>query len=62
MEIINSGQYNPENEKKEVASGFGLTNSKQRLNFMFGDRAKFQIKNLNENEVITNLKIPKNQL
>jgi len=62
MEIINSGQYNPENENKEVASGFGLTNSKQRLNFMFGDRAKFQIKNLNENEVITNLKIPKNQL
>jgi LytS/YehU family sensor histidine kinase len=62
MEIINSGQYRPETVHKEEASGFGLTNSKQRLNFIFGNKAKFQIKNLTDREVITILKIPKNKL
>ena len=59
MEIINTGQYKPNEVKIESASGFGLENSRQRLNFMFGDKATFEIKNLNENEVITKLKIPK---
>jgi LytS/YehU family sensor histidine kinase len=62
MEIINSGQYRPETVHKEEASGFGLTNSKQRLNFIFGNKVKFQIKNLTDKEVITILKIPKNKL
>ena len=62
LEIINSGQYNPETDHLEEASGFGLTNSKQRLNFMFGEKSEFQIKNLNDKEVITILKIPKNKL
>jgi len=60
MEIINSGQYNPKIKHNEDANGFGIENSKQRLNFIFEDRASFQIQNLNSQEVITTLKIPKN--
>lgn len=59
MTIINTGQYNPQNTNSELASGFGLKNSKQRLEFIFGSQATFDIQNLNENEVITKLKIPK---
>lgn len=59
MEIINTGQYKPNGLKPEPLGGFGIDNSIQRLHFIFGDQATFEIKNLNENEVITTLKIPK---
>ncbi|MFL2581537.1 MAG: sensor histidine kinase [Flavobacteriales bacterium] len=59
MEIINSGQYEPNGLKNEQASGFGIENSIQRLQFLFGDQSTFEIRNLNKNEVITILKIPK---
>ena len=60
LEIVNSGQYSPDEDvSNESASGFGIENSRQRLQFIFGDKANFEIKNLNENEVITKLKIPK---
>lgn len=59
MQIINSGQYKPNKENNESASGFGLENSRQRLHFIFGDNASVEIQNLNEKEVITKLKIPK---
>ena len=59
MEIINTGQYKPNNTNSYSASGFGLENSKQRLNYIFGNKASFKISNLNEYEVITKLKIPK---
>ncbi len=59
MEIINTGQYKPNGLKPEPLGGFGIDNSIQRLHFIFGDQATFDIKNLNENEVITTLKIPK---
>ena len=60
LKIVNSGQYSPaEDTSNESASGFGIENSRQRLDFIFGNKANFEIKNLNENEVITKLKIPK---
>ena len=59
MQIINTGQYTPKAERTETASGFGLENSRQRLRFIFGNKASMEIKNLNDNEVITKLKIPK---
>ena len=59
LEIINSGQYTPSAFISESVSGFGIQNSIQRLRFIFGEEAVFKIKNLNKNEVITTLKIPK---
>ena len=59
MEIINTGQYIPSALISKSVSGFGIENSIQRLRFIFGKEASFNIKNLNKNEVITTLKIPK---
>ncbi len=59
MEIINTGQYTPTPIISKAVSGFGIENSIQRLRFIFGEKATLQIKNLNKNEVITTLKIPK---
>ncbi len=59
MQIINTGQYQPNKERTETASGFGLENSRQRLQFIFGSKAEMEIQNLNDHEVITKLKIPK---
>tara|TARA_B100001173_G_scaffold310234_1_gene324321 strand:- start:3046 stop:4074 length:1029 start_codon:yes stop_codon:yes gene_type:complete len=59
LEIINTGQYTPSALISKSVSGFGIENSIQRLRFIFGEKATFNIKNLNENEVITTLKIPK---
>tara|TARA_A100001234_G_scaffold204369_1_gene199222 strand:+ start:238 stop:1266 length:1029 start_codon:yes stop_codon:yes gene_type:complete len=59
MEIINSGQYEPGSLNLESASGFGIKNSIQRLQFIFGEKASLEINNRNKNEVLTKLKIPK---
>ena len=59
MEIINSGQYEPSSLNLESASGFGIKNSIQRLQFIFGEKASLEINNRNKNEVLTKLKIPK---
>ncbi len=59
MEIINTGQYTPTPLISKSVSGFGIENSIQRLRFIFGEKATLNIKNLNKNEVITTLKIPK---
>lgn len=59
VNIINSGQYSATDKNKEAASGFGIENSKQRLNIIFNNQSFFKIKNLNDNQVITTLIIPK---
>lgn len=62
VRIENSGEYNPEAEVKledKSSSGFGLENSKQRLNLIFGAKARLTIQNLEKNKVITELKIPR---
>ena len=55
--VIRGETYHFELVSNESASGFGIENSRQRLDFIFGNKANFEIKNLNENEVITKLKI-----
>ncbi len=54
IEISNSGQLN--NEKSET--GFGLLNSKQRLDLLYGTKATIEIANTNNNEVSVKIKIP----
>ncbi len=52
--VKNSGaQYNPSN-----AAGFGLSSTRQRLNWLFGNAASFEIFNNPQNQVEVNIKMP----
>ncbi len=55
IQVRNSGQLN-ENGKSE---GFGLSNTKKRLEMIYHDEAEFQIGNEDKNTVLTEIKIPK---
>jgi sensor histidine kinase YesM len=56
IEINNSGQLH--NEQSET--GFGLANSKHRLELLYGNKATIGISNTNTNEVSVKIKIPVN--
>jgi sensor histidine kinase YesM len=56
IEIENSGHLNA-NELKN-SSGFGINNTKHRLNLLFGEEAKFSLKNIKGNKVLAELEIP----
>jgi len=53
--IRNSGQY----INGQMHEGYGINNTKQRLQLLFGERASFRIFNENENFVLTEVKIPR---
>jgi two-component system, LytTR family, sensor kinase len=40
--------------------GIGIENTEKRLAMIYGDKAFFELKNLNDSEVVATLKIPKN--
>ncbi len=60
INVINSGKlkkeapsvYDPKN------SGIGVENTRRRLQMIYGERATFDLKNLNEKEVIASLTLP----
>jgi two-component system LytT family sensor kinase len=54
IEILNSGQVSTE----KTETGFGLLNSKQRLDLLYGSKAGIEIKNTGSNEVQVKIKIP----
>ncbi|AFH48020.1 LytT sensor histidine kinase [Ignavibacterium album JCM 16511] len=54
--IINTGTFNEEQLKN--SKGFGVSNTIQRLNLLYGEEAFFIIKNINHNQVITEVRIP----
>ncbi len=54
IEIINSGQLGSITNSE---SGFGIENTTNRLKYLFGEKAKFEIKNLNNSQVISQIKI-----
>ena len=56
IEIRNSGHFSEEQLKK--SSGFGVSNTKHRLNLLFGEDAYFTIKNENGNTVLAEVEIP----
>lgn len=58
IQIRNSGQYI--NGTKIGDQGYGIENTKQRLNLIFGKSASFRIENENVQTVLTELTIPKN--
>jgi anti-sigma regulatory factor (Ser/Thr protein kinase) len=67
INIINSGQLttkdpsvsaplHDENEQKD--GGIGIENTRRRLHMIYGEKAHFILKNLNETEVIATLQFP----
>lgn len=54
--IINTGSFDEEQLKN--SKGFGVSNTVQRLNLLYGNESSFSIKNYNHNQVITEVKIP----
>ncbi|MCW3070688.1 MAG: hypothetical protein JWO44_578 [Bacteroidetes bacterium] len=57
--IRNSGQIS---EAKETDSGFGIKNTLQRLQLLYGKAASLKISNENNTTVLTELVIPKNTI
>jgi sensor histidine kinase YesM len=56
IEIRNSGHFSEEQLKS--SNGFGVSNTKHRLNLLFGDDAHFSIVNENGNTVLAEIEIP----
>ena len=56
IEIRNSGHFSEEQLKK--SNGFGVSNTKHRLNLLFGESANFSIKNENGDTVLAEVEIP----
>jgi two-component system, LytTR family, sensor kinase len=56
IEIRNTGHLNK--DQLRASDGFGIANTKHRLNLLFGEDASFSIKNENESTVLCEIKIP----
>lgn len=56
INIKNTGQL--EKDLLKQSNGFGISNTKQRLNLIYGDAAKFEIKNNSDDSVSTEITIP----
>jgi sensor histidine kinase YesM len=55
IEVVNSGNFQPDTERE----GFGLANTKKRLELIYNGKANFEIANQND-FVVTKLSIPTN--
>ena len=56
IQIKNSGQF--DEHSLRYAKGFGIDNTKQRLNLLYGEKAIFTIKNESPDVVLAEIKIP----
>ena len=56
IEIRNSGHFSEEQLRN--SNGFGVSNTKHRLNLLFGEKANFSIKNENGDTVLAEVEIP----
>jgi sensor histidine kinase YesM len=53
IRVCNSGRYDPFEKRRNDSHGIGLTNSRRRLNILYGDHATLQITNEAEGVVCT---------
>jgi sensor histidine kinase YesM len=62
INIINSGRLKKVDPSvyEQKNGGIGVENTRRRLQMIYGERATFDLKNLNEKEVIATLKLPIN--
>jgi two-component sensor histidine kinase len=60
INIINSGRLKKEDPSvsEPKNSGIGVENTRRRLQMIYGEQATFDLKNLNEKEVIASLRLP----
>jgi two-component system LytT family sensor kinase len=58
LKIRNSGQYLNGIKKPGKKGGYGLSNTKERLQLIYGSQASFDIYNENDKFVVTEVKIP----
>lgn len=58
LKIRNSGQYLNTIKKPGKKGGYGLSNTKERLQLIYGSQASFDIYNENDKFVVTEVKIP----
>lgn len=56
IQIRNNGQFNETALK--ISQGFGISNTKQRLSLLYGEKASLSLSNENKNIVLATLKIP----
>lgn len=56
IQIRNNGQFNEDALK--ISRGFGISNTKQRLSLLYGEKASLTLNNENKNLVLATLKIP----
>jgi len=56
IQIRNDGRFNEDAMK--ASQGFGVSNTKQRLSLLYGEKASLTLNNENENKVLATLKIP----
>ncbi len=63
IQVRNSGQLKPGNiTRKKDGEGHGISNTIQRLKLIYGNRASFRIFNAGAEFVVTEIKIPKQNL
>ncbi|MEX2567636.1 MAG: histidine kinase [Cyclobacteriaceae bacterium] len=60
--VRNSGQLKMDRKSKKSGEGHGLANTVQRLKLIYGNRASFKIFNYGLDFVVTEIKIPKQNL
>ncbi len=60
INIINSGQLKKDTPSvfEQKNSGIGVENTRRRLQMIYGEKASFDLKNLNGMEVIATLQLP----
>ncbi|MEQ8711886.1 MAG: histidine kinase [Cyclobacteriaceae bacterium] len=58
IQIKNSGKYKNGAKIKKSGTGNGLVNTKKRLELIYGNAASFKICNIENNTVLTEIKIP----
>lgn len=56
INIENSGDFDP--AALQASTGFGISNTKHRLNLLYGEKGLFKIQTINENKVSVEIKIP----
>jgi signal transduction histidine kinase len=62
IRVKNSGQLKPTPTKRKDGSGHGISNTIQRLKLIYGNKASFKIFNHDHEFVITEIKIPKQNI